>query len=138
MPYDQDESGWSREEENRFSFYLIHFVRVRSSSICLQIRQKRVHKWPSQNHKQKAEELCAAASIVKGLVVVRPLCLHWCMLLESGIKSPANDEPAHFTGACPYLIELGIPQEASHGIVIDVTVPTCRQKEARSHFFSLL
>lgn len=76
--------------------------------------------------------------MVKGLMVVRVLPLHWQTLLKSGIKRPANDKSAHFTGARPYLIELGITQETPHGIVIDVTVPTCNQKEVKSNFFSLI
>lgn len=76
--------------------------------------------------------------MVKGLVVVSVLPLHWWTLLKSGVKSPANDKSAHFTGACPYLIQLGITQETPHRIVIDVTVPTCNQKEVTSHFFSLI
>lgn len=58
-------------------------------------------------------------------------------LFEGGIEGPANNEPAHLTGACPDLVELGVPQETPHGIVIDVTVPTCHQRETEGHLFSL-
>lgn len=64
--------------------------------------------------------------------------LHWWTLLKSGIKRPANDKSAHFTGACPYLVELGITQEAPHRIVIDVTVPTQALNPIQSHLGSTL
>ena len=78
------------------------------------------------------------SSAVQGLVVVRVLPLHRRALLKSSIKGPADDKSAHFAGACPDLVELGVAQEAPHGIVVDVTVPTCSQGEATSDFSSLM
>lgn len=57
-------------------------------------------------------------------------------LLEGGVEGPADDEPAHLAGARPDLIELGVAQEAPHGVVIDVTVPTCHPKQATGHSLS--
>lgn len=59
-------------------------------------------------------------------------------LLEGGIEGPADDEPAHLAGARPDLVEFGVAQEAPHGVVIDVTVPTCHTKKATSHSLSLI
>lgn len=51
------------------------------------------------------------------------------VLLEGGVEGPADDEPAHFAGARPDLVELGVAQEAPHGVVVDVTIPTCHTKK---------
>lgn len=52
------------------------------------------------------------------------------VLFEGGIEGPADDEPAHLAGASPDLVELGVAQEAPHGVVIDVTIPTCHTKKS--------
>lgn len=59
-------------------------------------------------------------------------------LLEGGVEGPADDEPAHLAGAGPDLVELGVAQEAPHGVVVDVTVPACHTEKATSHSRSLI
>lgn len=59
-------------------------------------------------------------------------------LLEGGVEGPADDEPAHLAGAGPDLVELGVTQEAPHGVVVDVTVPACHTEKATSHSRSLI
>lgn len=102
---------------------LIHRVQAQSSSICSQSRQRGFHKGRCWNGRQEEAELCAPAS------QSRPRGGHGsasalAVLLEGGVEGPADDKPAHLAGACPDLVELGVTQEAPHGVVIDVTVPT--------------
>lgn len=46
-------------------------------------------------------------------------------LLVHGIEGSTNDESAHLTGACSDLIQLGVPQETAHGVIINVAMSTC-------------
>ena len=50
-------------------------------------------------------------------------CVVWSSL-EGGVESAANDESAHFGGARPYLVQLGVPQQSARGVVVDVPVAT--------------
>lgn len=55
--------------------------------------------------------------------LVRPL-VH-VNLFEHGIEGASDDESANFTRARTDFIQLGVPQEASHGVVVDVAVTAC-------------
>lgn len=85
------------------------------------------------------EKSCALLYLLSKASRWSGCCLFpWQTLLESCVERPADDKSAHFTGACPYLVELGVTQEASHRVVIDVTIPTYEQKDVTSCFFSLI
>lgn len=114
---------------------LIHFVQAQFSSIYSHRRQRGLHKCRGWNGRQEEAKLCAPAWRS------RPRGGHGAasavaVLFEGGVEGPADDEPAHLAGAGPDLIELGVAQEAPHGVVIDVTVPTCHTKNATSHSLS--
>lgn len=111
---------------------LIHCVQAQSSSVCSQSRQRGLHECQCWNGRQEEAELCAPAWQSRprgGQGAVSALV----ELLEGGVEGPADDEPAHFAGARPDLVELGVAQEAPHGVVIDVAVPTCHPKKATGH-----
>lgn len=46
-------------------------------------------------------------------------------LFEHGVEGSSDNESANFTCARPDFVQLGIPQESAHGVVVDVAVPTC-------------
>lgn len=99
-------------------------------------RADRLHKRQGRNHKKN--KVVRSNLHVKGLVVLSGLPLHCWRLLEGCIEGPANDQPAHFTGASSDLVELGVTQEAPHGVVIDVAVPTETLDPIQSHLGSAL
>lgn len=45
-------------------------------------------------------------------------------LMEICVESSADDQPPHFAGPSPYLIQLGISKKAAHGKVVDVAIAT--------------
>ena len=70
---------------------------------------------------RKYEEGGGGRSVVDWIVVsCRVSCGH--QSLEGGVESAANDESAHFGGARPYLVQLGVPQQSARGVVVDVPV----------------
>lgn len=75
---------------------------------------------------------------MKGLVVLSGLPRRCWRLLEGCIEGSANDQPAHLAGASSDLVELGVTQEAPHGVVVDVAVPTYNQNQGTSYCFSLI
>merc|ERR1719221_939510 len=48
-------------------------------------------------------------------------------------KVSANNEPPDLTGSRPNLIKLGVPQQPSRGILVDVTVPAQDLNRVQSH-----
>lgn len=81
------------------------------------------------------EKSCALLYLLSKASQWSGCCLFpWQTLLESCVEGPADDKSAHFTGACPYLVELGVTQEAPHRVVVDVTIPTYEQKDVTSYF----
>lgn len=44
-----------------------------------------------------------------------------------GVKGSSDDESANFARAGADFVQLGVPEESAHGVVVDVAVPTCRR-----------
>lgn len=59
---------------------------------------------------------------------VHPLQTKRCLFLASlvhGVEGASDDEAADLTRAGADFVQLGVPEESTHGVVVDVAVPTC-------------
>lgn len=99
-------------------------------------RADRRHKHQDRNHGRNKVVRCNL--YMKGLVVLSGLPRRCWRLLEGCIEGSANDQPAHLAGASSDLVELGVTQEAPHGVVVDVAVPTETLDPIQSHLGSAL
>lgn len=76
------------------------------------------HIYPEMN------KLAEYSSVVDGGAVGQREARSSSGLLEHGVERTADDDPANLAGAGADLVELGVAQVASGGVVVDVAVPS--------------